>query len=181
MKFSFWTDDGLKTGLDWTQFVAKFGASKGPLYNTIGRFSTIWNRKLESSVKCRRDWTGLNLNWTLGKCHILVEGDLPIIPLKGLDILTCPQANNKVNNGVSHIQDLWYWNYQGFCGILSLVWGFWDQLAFRAKGKSHKLMELGERWDWRFNWIARLLSSRGMAKKFPSSLPKIQSWGLNVL
>jgi len=30
--------DGLKTGLDWTQFLAKHGASKGPLYNAVGRF-----------------------------------------------------------------------------------------------------------------------------------------------
>lgn len=29
---------GLKTGLDWTAFIAKRSASKGPLYNAIGRF-----------------------------------------------------------------------------------------------------------------------------------------------
>jgi len=31
--------DGLKTGdLDWTHFIAKYGASKSPLYNAVGRF-----------------------------------------------------------------------------------------------------------------------------------------------
>jgi chromosome segregation ATPase len=30
--------DGLKTGLNWTAFIAKYSASKGPLYNAIGRF-----------------------------------------------------------------------------------------------------------------------------------------------
>ena len=30
--------DGLKTGLDWTHFLAKHSASKGQLYNAIGRF-----------------------------------------------------------------------------------------------------------------------------------------------
>ncbi len=31
--------DGLKTGLDWAAFIAKYSASKGPLYNAIGRLA----------------------------------------------------------------------------------------------------------------------------------------------
>lgn len=32
--------DGLEKGLDWQQFLAKHGASKGPLYNALGRVIT---------------------------------------------------------------------------------------------------------------------------------------------
>jgi chromosome segregation ATPase len=32
--------DGLEKGLDWEQFLAKYSASKGPLYNAIARFFT---------------------------------------------------------------------------------------------------------------------------------------------
>jgi len=32
--------DGLDKGLDWQQLLVKYGASKGPLYNAIGRFFT---------------------------------------------------------------------------------------------------------------------------------------------
>ena len=30
--------EGLGKGLDWQQFLDKYGTSKGPLYNAIGRF-----------------------------------------------------------------------------------------------------------------------------------------------
>jgi len=33
-------EDGLEKGLDWQRFLAKHSASKGPLYNAIGRFFT---------------------------------------------------------------------------------------------------------------------------------------------
>jgi len=29
--------DGLEEGLDWQQFLAKYGVSKGPLYNAVGK------------------------------------------------------------------------------------------------------------------------------------------------
>ena len=29
--------DGLQKGLDWQHFLAKYGASKEPLYNALGR------------------------------------------------------------------------------------------------------------------------------------------------
>ena len=53
--------DGLKTGsLDWTAFIAKYSASKGPLYNAIGDSFTIWNPKLRPSVKSKLTWTRLD-------------------------------------------------------------------------------------------------------------------------
>ena len=60
--------DGLKTGLDWTAFIAKYSASKGPLYNAIGRFLNdmeteviATNEKL-SLVQRELDGVGLKLD-----------------------------------------------------------------------------------------------------------------------
>lgn len=60
--------DGLKTGLDWTAFIAKYSASKGPLYNAIGRFLNDMeteviaaNEKL-SLVQRELDGVGLKLD-----------------------------------------------------------------------------------------------------------------------
>ncbi|MBA7569888.1 hypothetical protein ES708_11630 [subsurface metagenome] len=39
---------GLKTGLDWTRFLAQHGASKGPLYNAIGRFFSDMEPKVRA-------------------------------------------------------------------------------------------------------------------------------------
>jgi hypothetical protein len=38
--------DGLKKGLDWAQFLSRHSASKGPLYNAIGRFFTEFGPKV---------------------------------------------------------------------------------------------------------------------------------------
>ncbi len=56
--------DGLKTGLDWTQFLAQHGASKGPLYNAIGRFFNDMEPKARAlnEVQVRLDEAGLRLN-----------------------------------------------------------------------------------------------------------------------
>ncbi len=56
--------DGLKTGLDWTQFLAKHGASKGPLYNAIGRFFRDMEPKVKalSEVQAKLDADGLTLD-----------------------------------------------------------------------------------------------------------------------
>ncbi len=56
--------DGLKTGLDWTQFLAKHGASKGPLYNAIGRFFRDMEPKVKalSEVQAKSDADGLTLD-----------------------------------------------------------------------------------------------------------------------
>jgi chromosome segregation ATPase len=56
--------DGLKTGLDWTQFLAKHGASKGPLYNAIGRFFNDMEAKVRalSEVQAKLDAAGLELD-----------------------------------------------------------------------------------------------------------------------
>ena len=55
--------DGLKTGLDWTQFLAKHGASKGPLYNAIGRFFNDMEPKARAlnEVQGELDAAGLKL------------------------------------------------------------------------------------------------------------------------
>ena len=56
--------DGLKTGLDWTQFLAEHGASKGPLYNAIGRFFNDMEPKVRAlnEVQAQLDQVGLKLN-----------------------------------------------------------------------------------------------------------------------
>lgn len=45
--------DGLKTGLDWTHFLAKHNASKGPLYNAIGRFFNELEPKVKAANEVR--------------------------------------------------------------------------------------------------------------------------------
>ena len=56
--------DGLKTGLDWTQFLARHGTSKGPLYNAIGRFFNNMEPKVRvlNEVKTKLDQAGLELD-----------------------------------------------------------------------------------------------------------------------
>ncbi|MBA7633440.1 hypothetical protein ES703_41006 [subsurface metagenome] len=56
--------DGLKTGLDWTQFLAQHGASKGPLYNAIGRFFNDMEPKVRalSEVQTKLDEGGFKLD-----------------------------------------------------------------------------------------------------------------------
>ena len=56
--------DGLKTGLGWTQFLAKHGASKGPLYNAVGRFFNDLEPKVRvlNEVQAQLDQAGLKLN-----------------------------------------------------------------------------------------------------------------------
>ena len=46
--------DGLKTGLDWIQFLAKYGGSKGPLYNAIGRFFSDMEPKVKALNEAQR-------------------------------------------------------------------------------------------------------------------------------
>jgi len=56
--------DGLKTGLDWTQFLAKHGASKGPLYNAVGRFFNDLEPKIKAlnEVQAQLDRAELKLD-----------------------------------------------------------------------------------------------------------------------
>jgi len=56
--------DGLNTGLDWTQFLAQHGASKGPLYNAIGRFFNDMEPKARAlnEVQASLDKAGLRLD-----------------------------------------------------------------------------------------------------------------------
>ncbi len=56
--------DGLKTGLDWPHFLAEYGASKGPLYNAVGRFFNDLEPKVRvlNEVQTQLDQAGLKLN-----------------------------------------------------------------------------------------------------------------------
>ena len=56
--------DGLKTGLDWPHFLAKHSASKGPLYNAIGRFFSAIEPKVRvlNEVQEKLDQAGLKLD-----------------------------------------------------------------------------------------------------------------------
>jgi len=59
---------GLENNLDWQQFMVKHSASKGPLYNAIGRFFTEVGPKIaalkeeESRVQSELDQAGLRLD-----------------------------------------------------------------------------------------------------------------------
>ena len=57
--------DGLKTGdFDWSHFIAKYSASKGPLYNAIGRFLHDMEPKVKAlgEVQRKLDDAGLRLD-----------------------------------------------------------------------------------------------------------------------
>jgi len=60
--------DGLEKKLDWQQFMAKYSASKGPLYNAIGLFFTEVGPKIvalneeKSRVQSELDQAGLTLD-----------------------------------------------------------------------------------------------------------------------
>jgi vacuolar-type H+-ATPase subunit I/STV1 len=56
--------DGLKTGLDWPHFLAKYKDSKGPLYNAIGRFLNDMEPKVKAlnEVQGKLDQGGLKLD-----------------------------------------------------------------------------------------------------------------------
>jgi len=60
--------DGLEKGLDWEQILAKYGTSKGPLYNAITRFFTEVKPKIvalnqeKSRVQSELDQAGLTLD-----------------------------------------------------------------------------------------------------------------------
>ena len=56
--------DGLKTGSDWTHFLAEYGTSKGPLYNAFGRFQRDMEPKVRAfgEVQTKLDEAGLKLN-----------------------------------------------------------------------------------------------------------------------
>ncbi|MBA7485547.1 hypothetical protein ES707_21095 [subsurface metagenome] len=68
---------GLKTGLDWTQFLAQHGASKGPLYNAIGRFFNDMEPKARAlgEVQASLDQAGLKLD-SLGREIKEAEGNI---------------------------------------------------------------------------------------------------------
>jgi len=56
--------DGLKTGMDWTHFLAEHKDSKGPTYNAIGRFFHDMEPKIKAlgEVQAKLDAAGLKLD-----------------------------------------------------------------------------------------------------------------------
>jgi len=73
--------DGLKIGLDWTQFLAKHGASKGPLYNAIGRFFNDLEPKVTAlgAVQAKLDAAGLMLD---SLDQRIKEAEISLAPLE---------------------------------------------------------------------------------------------------
>jgi chromosome segregation ATPase len=73
--------DKLGSNLDWQQFLAKHGASKGPLYNAIGRFFTekgaeiIALNEKRNRVQSKLDQAGLELD-SLDRKKIEAESNI---------------------------------------------------------------------------------------------------------
>ena len=73
--------DGLKTGLDWTHLLAKHSASKGPLYNAIGRFFSDLEPKVRAlnEVQGKVDEAGLKLKQLDRR---IKEAESNVVPLE---------------------------------------------------------------------------------------------------
>jgi len=74
---------GLKRGeLDWTAFIAKHSASKGPLYNAIGRFLHDMEPKVKTlnEVQAKSDQAGLRLE---SLDQRIKEAESSLAPLEG--------------------------------------------------------------------------------------------------
>jgi len=77
--------EGVEKGLDWQQFLAKYSASKGPLYNAIGRvFNEVGARiaalnEQKSRVQSELDQAGLTLDVSNKK---IKETESNIVPLE---------------------------------------------------------------------------------------------------
>ena len=60
--------DGLEKGLDWQQFLAKHGGSKGPLYNALRRVIAEGEAKIaalsEKRMKLQEEVNQAGLSWT---------------------------------------------------------------------------------------------------------------------
>jgi chromosome segregation ATPase len=74
--------DGLKTGLDWTQFLAKHSAHKPELYNAIGRFLNDMEPKVRAlnEVQRKLDAAGLELD---SLDQRIKEAERSLAPLEG--------------------------------------------------------------------------------------------------
>jgi len=94
--------DGLKTGLNWTQFLAKYGASKGPLYNAIGRFFHDMEPELRAlnEVQTQLDQAGLKLDSLDQKIN---EAD-QILQAKNHDIAALEDKENTLKKHVEALE-----------------------------------------------------------------------------
>jgi len=91
--------DGLENNLDWSQFIAKYSASKGPLYNAIGRFFTEVGPKIValkeegSRVQAKLDAAGLTLDHLYRQ---IKEAEASLAPLE--------EEKNVLNEGVETLE-----------------------------------------------------------------------------
>jgi len=87
--------DGLKTGLDWTHFLAEYGTSKGPLYNAFGRFQRDMEPKVRAfgEVQAKLDAAGLTLDSLDQK---IKEAESSLAPLE--------DRRNALNEGIETLE-----------------------------------------------------------------------------
>ena len=87
--------DGLEKGLDWTAFVAKHSASKGPLYNAIGRFFNDMEPKVKAlgEVQAKLDAAGFELDSLDSK---IKEAGSSLAPLE--------DRRNALNEGIETLE-----------------------------------------------------------------------------
>ena len=87
--------DGLKTGLDWTHFLAEYGTSKGPLYNAFGRFQRDMEPKVRefATVQAKLDEAGLELD---SLDQQIKEAESSLAPLE--------ETKNALNEGIETLE-----------------------------------------------------------------------------
>lgn len=87
--------DGLETGLDWAHFLAKYGASKGPLYNAFGRFQRDMEPKFKAlaEVQTKLDQSGLALDQLDQQ---IKEAESSLAPLE--------EKENALNEGIEALE-----------------------------------------------------------------------------
>jgi len=94
--------DELETGLDWTAFIAKYNASKGPLYNAIARFLHDMERKVQefNEVQGKLDAAGLQLDQaglTLDQLDRRIkEAESSLVPLE--------EKKGTLNEGIENLE-----------------------------------------------------------------------------
>ena len=101
--------DGLKTGLDWTHFLAKYGGSKGPLYNAFARFSHDMEPKVRelSAVQAKVDAAGLQLDQRgleLNSLDQKVKEADKVIQTKNHDLALLEEKRNVLNEQLETIE-----------------------------------------------------------------------------
>jgi len=94
--------DGLETGLDWPCLLAKHGASKGPLYNAIGRFFKDMEPKVRelNEVQAKLGAAGLELDQAGLKLDSLDQK----IKEAGSSLALLEESKNALNEGIETLE-----------------------------------------------------------------------------